>query len=262
MDNTSLGDRMKMYEHHSQSMPVFFKELPVVVRIDGRGFSRWTKGLARPYQPELLDLMQRVAGALVADPLSECVLAYGQSDEISFLLRPTPWDRDGQFALKRDKIVSLTAAEATKYFNEFRRDYPVLAEKPGGAFDARAFQLPTKEEAVNALIWRQQDATRNSIQMLGHTHFSHKQLHGLDCDEIQELLWSEADINWNNMPTAFKRGWCVRRAPVVMDPKDMDDIPEQFRPTEPIVRRKITLDAEPPIFTQDRDYILNLMETA
>lgn len=260
MDKTSLGDRMKMYELRSQSMPVFFKELPVLVRIDGRGFSKWTKGLARPYQPELLRLMQDVAQSVMKNPLSECVLAYGQSDEITFLLRPTPWDRDGQFALKRDKIISLTAAEATRHFNELRKMENILVDKPGGVFDARAFQVPTFDEAVNALVWRQQDATRNSIQMLGHTHFSHKRLHGLSCDEIQELLWQEADINWNNMPVAFKRGWCVTRAPVIMNPEDMNDIPEMYRPKKSITRRKIVVDSEPPIFTQNRDYILSLME--
>ena len=109
-------------------------------------------------------------------------------------------------------------------------------------FDSRVFALP-KEEVVNYFIWRQQDATRNSIQMVGQTNFSHKQLHKKSCDDIQEMLFQEKGINWDDIPTSQKRGVCV--------------IKEQYKLNneQNTFRTRWVVDPDIPIFTQDRNYI-------
>lgn len=110
-------------------------------------------------------------------------------------------------------------------------------------FDARCFSIP-ESEVVNAIIWRQEDATRNAIQMLGHCHFSNKQLEGKSNDEVQDMLMTQKNINFNDMPTEFKRGVCCVKKPVTILCEDCE-----------ITRNKWVIDTEIPIFTQDRDYI-------
>ena len=117
-------------------------------------------------------------------------------------------------------------------------------------FDARAFSLPI-DEVCNCLIWRQQDATRNSIEAVGQANFSHRELHGKSCNEIQEMLWSQRGINWNDYPIYLKRGACCHRKNVekdIPDPKNADSVLH-------VVRREWAVDLEPPIFTQDRTYV-------
>jgi tRNA(His) 5'-end guanylyltransferase len=102
----------------------------------------------------------------------------------------------------------------------------------GAMFDSRCFNIPV-EEATNCLIWRQQDATRNAIQMLGQCNFTHKELQGKSCNDIQDMLMLQRGINFNDMPAKFKRGVCCRKG---------DD-------------GKWVIDEKIPIFTQDRDYV-------
>ena len=117
-------------------------------------------------------------------------------------------------------------------------------------FDARAFSVPV-EEVCNCLIWRQQDATRNSIEAAGQAHFSAGRLHGKNCNQIQEMLWQEHSINWNDYPVDFKRGSCCRRETVETSVPDPRNPKEQI----PVTRRKWVVDTKPPIFTKDRAYI-------
>ena len=115
-------------------------------------------------------------------------------------------------------------------------------------FDSRVFTLP-KEEVVNCLIWRQQDATRNSIQSVGQANFSHTQLHGKNCSDIQDMLMLEKGINWNDYPTHLKRGTCC-----IKKPFKINEGTEQEA-----IRNKWILDTEIPIFTQDKDYVNRLI---
>ena len=111
-------------------------------------------------------------------------------------------------------------------------------------FDARCFNIP-KEEVCNCVIWRQQDATRNSIEMLGRYHYSHKQLHKKSCNDIQDMLMTEKGINWNDIPTRFKRGAAVIHKEIRMG--DMENMP--------VMRKEWIIDDNMPILTQDRDYV-------
>lgn len=106
-------------------------------------------------------------------------------------------------------------------------------------FDARAFTLP-KEEVCNYFIWRQQDASRNSVQMVAQSLFSHKQLHGKNTGELQDMMFTEHGVNWNDYPTHQKRGACIVK---------------EYYEKEGATRSRWVPDLEIPIFTQDRDYI-------
>ena len=110
-------------------------------------------------------------------------------------------------------------------------------------FDARCFNIP-KEEVTNLIYWRQLDATRNSIQMVGQANFSHSELQGKNCNEIQDMLHELRGINWNDYPVYLKRGTCVIKQEITSE--DM--------------RSKWVIDDNIPIFKgEDRDYIEKLV---
>ena len=162
-------------------------------------------------------------------------------------------ETQGWFNYNVQKMVSVSASMATLAFNKIFRniydeidledisDYVDIYQKRFNTalFDSRVFNIP-KEEVCNAFIWRQQDATRNAIQMVGSAKFSHKQLQNKNCNQIQEMLFQEKGINFNDFPAYQKRGSCV--------------IKEQYD-KEGTMRTRWIIDKEIPIFTQDRNYI-------
>lgn len=264
----SLGDRMKTYEYVSRYY--LTRRLPVIVRCDGRAFHTFTRGLKKPFDEIFVKTMQDTMQYL-CENVQGCVLGYTQSDEITLVLVDYQ-DRDScaWFDDNIQKIVSVSASMATMAFNNnfswnweeenrwaYRpdgtqndRDYAnTLYQKLGKAtFDSRVFNLP-KEEVINCLIWRQQDATRNSIQSVGQANFSHKELHGKNCSDIQDMLMLEKGINWNDYPTTLKRGSCCIKKPFkINEGNDKETI-----------RNKWVIDNEIPIFTQDKDYINKLI---
>jgi tRNA(His) 5'-end guanylyltransferase len=231
MDKTTLGDRMKAYEKVPSVN--LMKKTPVIMRLDGKAFHNYTKQfknegtfstvLKRAFMHSTFELMQNIQGAR---------LAYMQSDEVSILL--SDWrqiNTDAWFKYGVQKMVSVASSMFTTYFN--RELYP---DYTAAFFDARVFNLPP-HEAVNYFIWRQQDATRNSIQMLGRSYFSHKEIHGKNSSQIQDMLMKEHNVNWNDAETMFKRGSSITSF--------YDDNK----------RMTLEMDTEPPIFTQDREYI-------
>lgn len=251
----SLGDRMKEnYENRSKTYLV--RRMPVIIRLDGKAFHTFTKGLKKPYD-EIFHNTMNATMKYLCENIQGCKLGYTQSDEITLLLTDyDTFDTNAWFDYNVQKICSVSASMATMAFNKYLRDfsrdtlrrinntftctkeedeYATVLEKAidkCAMFDSRCFNIP-KEEVTNCFIWRQQDATRNAIQMLGQCNFSHKELHGKSCSNIQDMLMLQKGINFNDMPTEFKRGVCCR--------KDIDG--------------KWVLDKEIPIFTQDRDYV-------
>lgn len=232
----TLGFRMKEYEAPSTQRRAF-KGQPLIIRLDGKSFHSWTKGLQRPYDKRLSDLMVKVAQALVER--FQPRVAYVQSDEITLAWHIEPHETaefpfDGRF----QKLESLTAAYATAVFNSLVPTY--LPEKEGtlALFDSRAFVVPNLKEAYHAFLWRQQDATKNAISMAAHAYFSHKSLQGMHGPEMQERLFQEKGINFNDYPAFFKRGTFVKRHKVLkeLSPAELSRIPEAHRPTEPVVR--------------------------
>jgi len=235
MDKTSLGDRIKNYEDVSRKYLI--PKIPVIIRIDGRAFH--SLKLEKPFDSSFVDIMQYCSKSLFEE-VANLKMIYGQSDELSLLLfdngsyMTQPW-----FDNNHDKLVSISASTCSVSFTKScwkHQKLYIFCQKDmikNIVFDARTFNLPIHEVA-NYFIWRQKDATRNSIQMLGRNNFSHKQLDKKSCDEIQDMLFKKHNINWNDTETKFKRGWCYTKEGV---------------------------DNEIPIFTQDRNYIDKYLKT-
>ena len=264
----SLGDRMKEnYENRAKTYLV--RRMPVIIRLDGKAFHTFTKGLKKPYDEIFHNTMNETMKYL-CENIQGCKFGYTQSDEITLVL--TDYDTlttDAWFDNNVQKICSVSASMATMVFNSvfseqyhnamFAEEDPtvnpyfdILFTKLDRAmFDSRCFNIP-EDEVTNCLIWRQQDATRNAIQMLGQCNFSHKELHGKSCNDIQDMLMVQKGINFNDMPTEFKRGVCCIKEEYYPEPlPGYEDCPIDATS----VRTRWVLDKEPPIFTQDREYV-------
>ncbi len=182
--------------------------LPVCARIDGKGFSRFTQHLARPFDARLSRLMVDTTRALVEE--TQALAGYTQSDEISLLW----YSADPKTLVFLDrrvqKLTSILASLATARFNAALPS--AIPEKKAGdaLFDCRVWSVPTREEAANTFLWRERDATKNSISMAARTVYSHAELQDRSGREMQELLFQKG-INWNDYPPFFKRGTFVLR---------------------------------------------------
>lgn len=238
-DRTPLGDRMKAYEYPSTSR-VAFKGQPLMARLDGKSFHTFTKGLKRPYDERLTRLMIDTTKELV-DRYS-AAFGYTQSDEITLSWYvPSSSQSEYPFNGRMQKLESILAGLASAYFTSRLTEY--LPEKKGAVpcFDARAWVMPNLTEVANNLIWRQQDATRNAISMAAQSMFSHNSLFGLSGAQMQERMWQEKGVNFNDYPFFFKRGTFVRREKVFKEltPEILARIPVDRRPTGPIERTEI-----------------------
>lgn len=113
------------------------------------------------------------------------------------------------FGFSREYILSKEFKTTVENYNN--------ALTKGAMFDARVFNIP-KEEVTNCIYWRQLDASRNSIQMVGQANFSHKELQNKSCNMIQDMLMTQKGINWNDLPTYQKRGSCVIKNRMICEP--------------------------------------------
>lgn len=272
MDKTTIGDRMKNnYENITRYY--LTRRMPVIIRVDGRSFHTFTKGFKKPFDDILVKTMQDTMKYL-CENIQGCVLGYTQSDEISLVLTDyAELTTDAWFGNNLQKMCSVSASMATLAFNkaftrniskQSKRFYTEYLEEKdasyietleiamnkGAMFDSRVFTVP-KEEVCNYLIWRQQDATRNSILSVGIANFSQKELHCKSCNDIQDMLMLQKSINWNDYATTLKRGSCCIKK-VIQDP-DVDIKDGAY----PVTRWVI--DDEIPIFTQDRNYVEKLI---
>ena len=275
----SLGDRMKEnYENRAKTY--LTRRVPVICRIDGKAFHNFTKGFQKPYD-EIFHKAMNETTKYLCENIQGCKFGYTQSDEITLLL--TDYDTlttDAWFGYSVQKMCSVAASMATMAFNkafsdavnetynyytsgkgdmwfgtveEFDELFDNYFSKIGSAmFDARCFNIPM-EEVVNSFVWRQQDATRNAIQMLGQCNFSHKELQGKSCNDIQDMLMIQREINFNDMPTEFKRGVCCIK-------KNTQNVIAFGEIVDTIERPHWIIDKEIPIFTQDRDYVERFVE--
>ena len=267
--NDELGKRMKtFYENVPKTQLV--RRMPVAIRIDGKAFHTFTKGFKKPFD-EVLGRAMRETMKYLCENIQGCVLGYTQSDEITLILidykklTSSAW-----FDYEVQKMCSIAASMATMAFNKYfikeiethqmewrfgmtpqsveiqerhkkYIDTLYKAAEKGAMFDARVFNIP-KEEVANLIYWRQLDATRNSIQMVGQANFSHSELQNKSCNQIQDMLFQERDINWNNSPTHLKRGSCCIKEYIALDEKSL--------------RSYWRIDTEIPIFKgEDREYI-------
>lgn len=209
--NEKFGDRMKMYENQTCGIRLI-PRIPVIARLDGKGFSKFTKGLKRPYDERLSNLMIETTKYLVKETNANC--GYTQSDEITLVWYTDKIESSIYFDGRLFKMLSDLSAMASVYFN--RRLVEFLPEKSDKMprFDSRVYNVPTLDEAVNSFLWREQDATKNSISMAAQSVYSHSQLMGKSGSDKQEMLFQKG-INWNDYWSHFKRGTYVQRKRVL-----------------------------------------------
>lgn len=252
-----LGDRMKRYE--GQAKTSLLVRSPVLLRLDGKAFHTYTALMPRPFYEPLHKCMVETTKYL-CDEIQTAVIGYTQSDEISILLKDwTKFTTQAWFDNEVQKIVSTSASMASAIFNDLAATkLPAeLRKKRFGVFDSRAFTLPF-DEVCNYFIWRQQDATRNSINSVGQAHFTQKELQGKNTDQVQEMLITQKDVNWNDFPVWAKRGTAVRLnvTPETL-PFLLADDRIGFNEISP--EGRLIIDSDIPIFSKDRGYINDLM---
>ena len=256
MDKTSLGDRMKAYENIERRY--LTRREPLIVRLDGVHFHSFTKGFERPFDVSFLTCMRNTMLRL-CENIMGAKLAYTQSDEITILItdddtnETEPW-----FGKNLQKIVSVSAAMATNFFN----DEVAKAVHEGHAsegltrayeyerlalFDSRAFIVP-REEVMNVFEFRQQDCRRNSILAVGQSVFSPKELQGLSCAKVKEKLAS-IGINYDDYFPEYQNGVCARKHLV----------PIETPHNGIIMRNKWMLDSYIPIFHEHPNYINDIV---
>lgn len=235
MSKDDFGNRMKQYENAYRTyLP---RRLPVILRIDGCHFHTFTREMKKPFDAQLASALWETCKYL-ASQIMGCKLVYHQSDEISILL--TNYDKlttQSWFDNNLLKMVSVSASMAAAKFNqEIGKYYP---GKEPATFDSRAWVLP-HDEVANYFVWRQQDATKNSISMMSQAHFSQMELQGLDGKQLQDKLFMEKGVNWNDLPVWQKRGVCITK---------------QYYSKGTAQRSRWDVDPDTPIFSQDRNYI-------
>lgn len=270
MDRSDLAERMKGYEKRNRYY--LQRRMPVILRLDMRAGHSFTKGFKRPFDEVFIKSMQNTAKYL-CENIQNCKLSYQQSDEITLLL--VDYDKlntDCFFDYRVDKLCSITASMATMAFNKFFEKYVneyrfskwdgtwgyiqtlLNAVDKGAMFDARCFNIP-KEEVTNNFYWRQDDASRNSIQMVGQANFSHKELHKKSCNDIQDMLMTQKGINWNDLPTYQKRGSCCVKKEIENKSTGYNG---EVRAIE--YRAEWVIDTDIPIFKgEGREYIDRLV---
>ena len=235
--------------------------------------------------------MQETAKYL-CENIQGCQLAYTQSDEISLLLIDYQrFETLAWFDYEIQKMCSISASMVTFVFNklftlnfndlmikamrmeesdEETTNYLRTLEKAninGAMFDARAFNIP-REEVTNYFYWRQLDASRNSIQMVGQSNLTHAQLQYKSCNDIQDMLMTQKGINWNDFPTHQKRGSCVVKEKYWVDGNDGCEYSKEYQEVlnrtggneTDIQRSRWYIDKDIPIFKgEGRDYIERLV---
>lgn len=273
-----LGTRMKEF-YESVPKTKLMRRTPVAIRVDGKAFHTFTRGFNKPFDDVLINTMQDTMKYL-CENIQGCVLGYTQSDEITLILvdykrlNSSAW-----FDYEVQKMCSIAASMATMAFNKFfesnveKENDSFTAEwldddtdnpnyknkkledlwrvhdkalKKGAMFDARCFNIP-KEEVTNLVYWRQLDATRNSIQMVGQANFSHKELQGKSCEKIKEMLITEKGISWEDFHPMYKHGSCCIKITTE---------------TDGVTRSSWEIDKNIPLFVgEGREYIESLIQS-
>lgn len=292
MDNTALAQRMKeFYENVPKTRLI--RRMPVCIRLDGKAFHTFTRGFQKPFDDLFIKTMQETMLYLCKN-IQGCVLGYTQSDEISLILidyqnlTTSAWFDD-----EVQKICSVSASMATMAFNKaFKKnidtyskskavigyskqsygDYEKANEQlaiyrkavdKGAMFDSRCFNIP-KEEVANLIFWRQFDASKNSVQMVGQAYFTQKELHKKSTNQIQDMLMTQKGINWNDLPTYQKRGsCCIKIEENISENNSVEKMEfgeDRKKTVINIERSHWVIDTEIPIFKgENRRYINDLI---
>jgi len=256
-----LGDRMKLLEAVETSRK-FDSKLPVYARIDGRGFSKFTKYMQRPFDPLMTRAMIETTRYLVDK--THAAAGYVQSDEISLV-----WDGsktnsnhffDGKVQKSCSVLASMAAARfAIEYFTSFGQwsfDCP--------HFDCRVIQMPSRIEAANMMLWRWLDCRKNAISMAARHWFSHKELQNQNSREMVQML-AERGINMQDFPVAFTAGTWLQRVTEdrTMTQDELAAIPPRHRPAaDTVITRSSIKEVEMPDFLEVKNREAVIFENA
>lgn len=239
-EKDAIGTRMKAYEQPSTSRKAF-KGQPLIVRLDGSGFSKFTKGMKRPYDEDMSLLMRATMKALV--DRFNATIGYTQSDEITLA-----WDipsfstRELEFDGRFQKLESEIAGYCSVKFMQLllKSSLSEYVERLP-YFDCRAFVVPSLLEAYHCFLWRQQDCVKNAISQAAQSMFKHSELQNMNGPAMQELMFAKRGVNFNDYPAFFKRGTFARRVKEerIMTLAELAAIPELKRPKGPIIRSSV-----------------------
>lgn len=221
-----FGDRMKMYEAQ-ETQRHFMPLVPIIARLDGKNFSGFTRGMSKPYCENLSQAMVGLTQRLVAET-GACV-GYTESDEISLVFYRDTIQSQVFLNRRVHKMVSILASMTTAWFNtEFIGHLDKEFRSRVAMFDCRVWMVPSKVEAANAILWREHDATKNSISSAARSVFSHKQVLNKNGKEMQEMLFQKG-INWNDYPAFFKRGSYIQKVKVYrkFTTEELERLPEK-----------------------------------
>jgi tRNA(His) guanylyltransferase len=277
-----VADRIKEY-YEDRTKTFLMRRMITIIRLDGKGFSKWTKNLKKPFDEGFTDDMIETAKYL-CENIQGAKFAYAQSDEISIVL--TDFDNlesQAWFDYNVQKMTSIAASMATARFNQLRmvrmakNNIDPMASLASSMFDetmsvadietfkvamfdARVFQVPTVDEMVNTMIWRQQDATRNSVSMAAYEICGHSATMNMSGSEKQEMLFDKG-VNWNDYPVKFKRGTVIRKVERLMTRKPTGDSNKTTIIDDNLIftRNVWEADEDAPIFTQNKEYLSNLV---
>jgi tRNA(His) guanylyltransferase len=231
----ALGDRMKDIESRTRYM--LPRRVYTLIRIDGKAFHTYTKGCDKPFDLKLKSAMQ-ITTKQLCENIQGCKIGYTQSDEITLLL--TDFDDINTCAWfdgNLQKISSVTASLATGFFNRERAYQETTNFYTPAFFDARVWTTSDPWEAYNTFLWRQKDATKNSIQMVARSLASHKECEGKNFSQLNELIFTKGK-NFNDYDTDSKRG-----AFIIKDENGWN------------------IDKEPPILSEDKNYFFEKIPT-
>jgi len=261
-----LGERMKeQYEHRTRYfLP---RRTYTIIRLDGKAFHTYTRGLKKPFDTELYEDMDNAIVCMLPH-IQGAVFAYTQSDEISVLVtdfaKPTT---SAWFDNNIQKMVSVSASIITANFNSLRLNRELLKQKDNDTptyfnqyfckttpayFDSRAFTIPDRTEVMNYFIWRNQDCARNAVSMVAQSEFSHKELQGKSTSEMQEMLMSQKGINWSTYDEALKNGRLIVKV--------KENASLTFDSYPPILCERTKWISKPAWkFTQDKETLSNMI---
>lgn len=256
----SLGDWCKWLERNF-SPDIMIPSLPVIIRLDGNSFHQYTKGLQRPFDENLTQLMIETTKFLVKE--TNAIIGQTSSDEITLILYAP--DRASIYHEgKKQKILSKLTGNCVSFFNEKRKELLPDHNKIAN-FDCRIYQTPTLEDAAAQLLWRENDATKNSIYTLAWSMFSHGSLQNLNGNQLQDKMMLEKQVNWNDLPVKYKRGTYIRREETTRNftIEDLKTLPPKHKAhTDPslVLTRHEIKDVELPILNKVgnlSDFIFN-----
>lgn len=247
----AMGARCKKYEA-LEAERILMPGLPLLVRLDGRAFHTYTRGLKRPFDERVISCMDATTKQLVAHFHAD--VGYTQSDEITLLFAPKMMEEAGVeaeaaaiFGGRVSKLTSVLAGFASVAF--YKASLVHLPEKAELTphFDARVWCVPNRVEAVEVFVWREADAVRCSLNTLAQAHFNHKALHGKKSAEVHEMLHG-VGVNWSDLPARQKRGGYFQRKLVVRAPteEEMARVPARYLPGT-VTRSSVEMLELPPL---------------